>query len=106
MRIKITRPGIYGSTGPVEVGTELTVKEEPKGWAGRYQVISGDGKGKTAVTNPEKTGYAVKEKSAGWFVITKDGADVTKSLRKDDVSGFDEFSEDDKAAFVAANEAD
>ncbi|MHC2298157.1 hypothetical protein [Rhizobium mongolense] len=55
MKIKITAGGIYGGDGKeVPIGTELTVKEEPKGWAGRYTVLSGDAKGKTAVTNPNE----------------------------------------------------
>lgn len=53
MRIRITKPGIYGN-GPVEVGTELEVKEAPLGWAGKYEVIA-ETKGKTAVTNPKKS---------------------------------------------------
>lgn len=56
MKIRITSGGIHDSTGKeVAVGTELTVKDEPKGWKGRYVVVSGDGKGKTALTNPEKS---------------------------------------------------
>lgn len=50
MRIEITKGGIYGAQGEIPVGTELTVKEEPKAWAGRYRVI-GKTDGKTAVTN-------------------------------------------------------
>ncbi|GGA64912.1 hypothetical protein [Pelagibacterium lentulum] len=52
MRIEITAKGIYGVNGEIPVGTELTVKEEPKGWGGRYRVISGGAGGKSAVTNP------------------------------------------------------
>ena len=49
----------------------------------------------------------VKEKAAGWFVIVDaSGNEVTKSLRKDAVEGFDAKSDEDKAAFVAANQAD
>lgn len=47
--------------------------------------------------------YAVVDKGRGWFVVTKDGADVTKSLREDAVKGFDAKSEDEKSAFVEAN---
>jgi hypothetical protein len=54
MRIQITAGGIYNSAGKeIPVGTELELKVEPKGWAGRY-VVLGDTKGKTAVTT-EKT---------------------------------------------------
>ena len=54
MKIEIIAPGIYNSKGEeIEVGTELTVKEEPTAWAGRYRVIA-DTKGKTPVTNPAK----------------------------------------------------
>lgn len=44
--------------------------------------------------------YAVLDKGRGWWAITKDGEEVTKSLREDDVKGFDDLSDDDKAAFV------
>lgn len=110
MRIKITKAGIYGADGPIPVGTELTLKDAPKGWAGRYEEIAGTSEGKTPVTNPAtdaKPGaYAVQEKSAGWFAITQDGKEVTKSLRKDDVAGFDALSDADKAKFVEANKAE
>lgn len=62
MKIRLIAPeglsstGIYGKDGEeMKVGTELTVKEEPKGWAGRYVVISGDTKEKEPVLNPKKT---------------------------------------------------
>lgn len=42
MRIKITKGGIYGLDAEIPVGTELTVKEEPKAWHGRYIVLSDD----------------------------------------------------------------
>lgn len=47
-----------------------------------------------------QTGYAVTDKGRGWFVVTKGGQEVTKSLREDDVKDFDGMSEEDKAAFV------
>jgi hypothetical protein len=132
MRIKITGGGIYGNDGEIPIGTEVTVKEEPTGWAGRYEVISGDEEGKTPILNAErgeaeigdttensKTGegvadagkdgqtaaptFAVKDKGAGWFVVTKDGQEATKSFRKADLEGFDAMSAEDKAAFVEAN---
>lgn len=49
MRIQITAGGIHGEHGEeIPVGTVFTVKEEPVGWAGRYEVLS-DTSGKTAV---------------------------------------------------------
>lgn len=39
MKIKITKPGIFGANGEVPVGTELTVKQAPAGWEGRYEEI-------------------------------------------------------------------
>lgn len=51
MKIRITKGGIFGAKGEVAVGTELDVKEEPTGWAGRYEVI-GNGGGGEPVTNP------------------------------------------------------
>lgn len=56
MKIRITAGGIYGLGGvEVPIGTEYDLKEEPKGWAGRYEVIeekpSDDAK---VVTNPKR----------------------------------------------------
>ena len=58
--------------------------------------------GKTVAKAKEQapTGYAVVDKGRGWHVVTKDGEEVTKSLREDDVKGFADLSDDDKAAFV------
>lgn len=49
MKIKITKPGIYGKNGEIPVGEIIDVKDEPTGIAGRYEVVSGD---TVAVTNP------------------------------------------------------
>jgi hypothetical protein len=109
MRIKVTKPGIFGLNGEIPVGTEVTVKEEPKGWDGRYEVISGSTEGKTAVTNPADDttpAYEVKATSPGWFAVFDGDEQVTKGLRKDDVDGFDAKSDADKAAFVEANKAE
>lgn len=73
--------------------------------AHKARVERGDFKvGAKAVKEPEKAfeGYAVTDKGRGWFVITKDGAEVTKSLREDDVKGFADKSDEDKAKFVEA----
>lgn len=71
---------------------------------------AGDGSGEGNGAGDGKSGstgsYAVSEKSAGWFVVTQDGKEVTKSLRKDAVDGFDALSDGDKAKFVEANKAD
>jgi len=48
----------------------------------------------------QPTGYEVKSKGGGYYVVLKDGAEVTKSLRKDDVADFDKMSDEDKAALV------
>lgn len=64
MKIRIKAPytgaessGIYGKDAKeIPIGTELDVKEEPVGWAGRYDIISGGdtkAKEKTAITNPD-----------------------------------------------------
>lgn len=51
MRIKITKPGIFGAAGEIAVGTEIDVPNwpdkndngdpNPHPWAGRFEVISG-----------------------------------------------------------------
>lgn len=99
----LTSTGIYGKDGvEMEVGHELTVQDEPRGWAGRYDVVSGgDTDGKTPVLNPDQSaGYAVKDKGGGWFVVVKGDDEVTKSFRKDDLDGFESMSDEDKTAFV------
>lgn len=119
MRIKITGGGIYDGKGQeIPVGTELTVKEEPTAWAGRFETIEGDGKGKTAVTNPKGGDgkgnneqppaefvapvgpFTAKEKSPGWWAIFDGkGEPVGKAVRKAELDGFDTLSDDDKLAF-------
>lgn len=99
MKIEITAGGIYDGEGKeVPIGTKFDVKAEPEGWVGRYRVVSGTTEGKTAVVNP--VGYAVTEKGQGWYVITKDGEEVTKSFRKADLDGFETMTDEDKGAFV------
>lgn len=53
MKIRIIANGIFGADGEIPIGTEFDVKDEPKGWAGRYEVVSTPKKRK-AVTNPKK----------------------------------------------------
>lgn len=104
VRIQITKRGIYGAKGAIPIGTELELKEEPTGWAGRYTVLS-DSKGKTAVTNPATTPegpFTVKDDSKGWFSIRDAKGDkVGKALREDDAKAFGELSVDDQAEFAA-----
>lgn len=67
MKIEITAAGIYGAKGEVPVGTIVDVKTEPKGWQGRYRVVSGKGEkdsGKTPVTNPDNSEYEDLKKQA------------------------------------------
>lgn len=110
MRIRVSKPGIYGNDGEIPVGTEFTVKEAPIAWGDRYDVI-GDTGDKEFFVNPDKTaraggGFEVKEKERGWFVITDGGEEVTKSLRKNDVEGFMAMTDDQKAKFVQDNAAE
>lgn len=113
MKIEITAGGIYGANGKeIAVGTELTVKEEPKAWAGRYRVVGGakqaDGDeagktgkgGKTAVVNPAK--YEAVEKDGVWNVVDGDGKVHGKPLNADDAKSFNGLSDADKAEYVKA----
>lgn len=50
--------------------------------------------------------YAVRDKGRGWFVVMNGDQEATKSLRADDVEGFDAMSDEDKAAFVDLHKAD
>lgn len=100
IRIQITAGGIYGADGKeIPVGTELAVKEEPKGWAGRYAVLS-DSKGKKAVTNPD-TGLKAEHHGGGKFNITQGEKVLLSGISKADADEFNALSEEDKAAFVA-----
>jgi hypothetical protein len=43
MKIRITAGGIYGRDGEVPVGAEFDIADEPPaGWAGRYEIVSGN----------------------------------------------------------------
>lgn len=79
MRVKITKSGIYGALGEIAIGTEFTVKEAPAGWAGRCEVIGGNDKDKTPVTNPAepvvlKTAAEVMALVDGNFMALKSAA--------------------------------
>ena len=50
IKIRITGAGIFGADGEIKVGKVMTLKSEPKGWAGRYVVID-DSEDKEVVTN-------------------------------------------------------
>ena len=50
--------------------------------------------------------YIVTDKGRGWWAVTQDGKEVTKSLREDDVKDFDKLDPDKQKAFVEANKAD
>ena len=115
MRFEITARGVYGRDGkPIPVGQTVEVKDGAStAWlANKARAAGGQ---QVAVTNPavggvqqatSGEGYAVANKGRGWFVVTKGGAEVTKSLRKEDVDGFDELSDEDKAAYVEAHKAE
>lgn len=108
MKIEITAGGIYGRDGEIPVGTVLDVKEEPKGWAGRYRVISGgDPKGKTAVTNPkgktDETGLKAEHHGGAKFNVTEGETVVLSGLSKADADAFNELSPEDKRAYVEAS---
>jgi hypothetical protein len=99
VRITITAGGVFDGNGKeVPVGTTLTVKKEPVAWAGRYEVTSGDDKGKTAVTND---GLKAEHHGGGKFNITKGEEVLLQGLSKADADAFNALSDDDKAAFVA-----
>lgn len=108
VRIQITKRGVYGAQGPIPIGTEIDLNEEPKGWAGRYIVLS-NSKGKKGVTNPAETApaapegpFTVEDGGKGWWSI-KDGSGekVGASVREDDAKAFETLSDEDKAAFAA-----
>lgn len=110
MRIEITSKGIYGANGEIPVGTEMTVKDEPTGWVGRYRVIAGgDAKGKEAITNPKAkgkeadTGMKAEHHGGGRFNITEGETVHISGLSKADADAFNGMSDEDKRAYVEAS---
>jgi hypothetical protein len=101
MRIRITKPGIFGAQGEIPVGTEIEVKSEPTGWAGRYDVISGGEEGKTPVVNPAGEGLKAVHRGGGSFSIMRGDEEVAEKLTKADADAFNAMSDEDKAAYVA-----
>ena len=110
MKLKVTQKNARANGKLIEKGTVLNIKGDaiPASLVGKVMVL--DGEENTAIINPENGGqaktYAVVEKSAGWFAVTHGDKEVTKSLRKDAVEGFDALSDEDKAKFVEANKAE
>jgi hypothetical protein len=129
MRIKITAGGIFDGEGKeVPVGSYFTVKDEPTGWAGRYEIVADDAEpkakggkkavtnpgkdpityeakakgGKKAVTNPGKDPitYEAKAKGEEWFIFDTDGKEQGAALSEADATAFNGLSDEDKAAFV------
>ncbi|WP_417702349.1 hypothetical protein [Pseudophaeobacter sp.] len=62
----------------------------------------GAASGKQDLTGP----FEVADKGRGWFVVKRGDLEVTKSLRKEDVEGFSELSEEDQAAFIDLHRAE
>lgn len=112
MKLKITQKGVRMNGNTVEVGALVDVKGDtiPAGLVNKAAEL--DGGKKIAITNPAKdpvnpvVGYAVAEKSPGWFVVTKDGVEVTKAMRKSELDGFEAMSDEDKVAFADLHKAD
>jgi hypothetical protein len=108
MKIRLKAPaglestGIYGKDGKeMPVGHEMEVADDFTGWNGRFDILSGGPAADSeAVTN---SAYKVETKGGGYYVVTKDGEPLSKSLRKDDLDGFDGLTDEDKAAFVELN---
>lgn len=106
MRIRITKPGIHvgtskeNPTGELKVGTEITLKEEPKGWAGRYEIIEG-GPAKQSGGSDAKKYEASHQGSGVWAVMDGDKI-VVEKLNKADAESFNKMSDKDKADYVAA----
>lgn len=67
MKVKITKKGsIYGADGKDAFGTVIEIKKVPAGWAGKYEVVTGDPKPDAEpVTNdddkPKRRGRPAKD---------------------------------------------
>lgn len=104
MRIKITKGGIFGAKGEIEIGTEIDLDQEPTGWAGRYEVISSGGKGKTLVANPAgPQELKAVHHGGGKFNIVDGDVVLVAGLTKADADAFNGLSDEDKKAYVDAN---
>lgn len=110
MKLEITQRGARMDGEEIPVGEIIEVEGDvmPDHLVNKAVIVSD----KTAITNPAKgavqqpVGYVVHDKGRGWFVVMKDGGEVTKSMRADDVEGFAAMSAEDQAAFVELNKAD
>lgn len=111
MKLEITQAGARIDGKKLEKGAIIEIEGDaiPASLVNKAVEVKG---GKTAITNPKKdpvqqsVGYAVVDKGKGWFVVAHDGQNVTKSLRAEDLAGFDEMSDEDKAAFVELHKAE
>jgi hypothetical protein len=90
---------------PINKASDSTDGENPFPGAEDAPQSQMDGKNATPSGDTPAV-YAVKEKDGGWYVITKDGQDYSKSLRKNNVEGFDKLSDSDKAEFADLHKAD
>ena len=106
MRIRNTANGprgVFTLSGLVsfEAGEAKDVelsKAEADGLAPHFKAEGGKPAEKSSDDAPS---LSVLAKGRGWFVVVDgSGAEVTKSLRADDVEGFSDMSEADQAAFV------
>jgi hypothetical protein len=94
---------VYGGHHIVSAGKEDDVLNAADLSAELIDAFARDGVKVTLIANgkgdqPGK--YTVTDKGRGWWAITLDSKEVTKSLREDDVKEFDKLSDADKAAFV------
>jgi len=115
MKIKITKGGIFGVNGEIPVGTIFDVKDEPTGWAGRYEVISGGkGSGTEPVNNDgdkkddgktDAKPYDAKHKGAGVYAVYKTGTDeiVRDKVTKADAEAFDKLDAEGQEKWLKDN---
>lgn len=92
MKIEITKPGIFGADGAIEVGTEITLSgKPPAGWAGKYRVTEAAAEdGAEPVRNPTKS-----KKRAG---LEKQATDA-------EVEFTDDTTDDELAAAIKAKKS-
>jgi hypothetical protein len=113
MKIKITAAGNFGVDGEIAIGTVMDVKEEPNGWAGRYEVIeAGAIDEPKLVTNPAKiekvtpadaiAPFEAKHKGGGYYAIMdSQNREVGETFKKEEADKFNALSDEDKASHVA-----
>lgn len=101
MKYEVTQRGVYDAKGEmIEIGAEVEAKGDkmPGYLIGKAVPVRG---GKTFITNPDGA-LKAEHHGGGKFNITQGETVLLSGITKADADDFNALSNDDKAAFVAA----